>query len=151
MDTRFRRSLLIAVLALFAAGTMACDEKKKEPETSVQQKSAADKFAGNLVSTEFVKYALGIGGGGRLVYQTLDFEANGTWTGDAELLLAEDPFDCTESGTWQQVVEDTSDPNTGRIMLFMDSTDCPGRDTPKKWKVEVRLQGKGGRPEIIDL
>jgi hypothetical protein len=151
MDTRIQRSLMIAVLSLFAAGTLACDEKKKEPETSVQQKSTADKFADNLVSTEFVMYAVGIGGGGRLVYQTLDFDANGTWTGDAELLLAEDPFDCTESGTWQLENEGPSDPNLGRVNMVMDSTDCPGREAPGKWKIEVRLQGKGGRPEIIDL
>ena len=101
MSRTTKLTSLIALFALALLGVSACDEKKKEPETSVGQKSVADKFTHNLTSTEFVKYAIAIGGGGRLVYQTIDFQANGKWTGDAELLLADDPFECTESGTWQ--------------------------------------------------
>ncbi len=151
MSTIPRLAPAIAMVGLFLAGLTACDEKKKEPETSVEQRSTSDEFADKLVETEFVKYALGIGGGGRLVYETLEFKPNGTWVGDAELLLAEDPFKCTESGTWQLEEDGSGDGNVGRVYLVMNQTDCPGREADDKWKIEIRLEGKGGRPEIIDL
>ncbi|MDP7113155.1 MAG: hypothetical protein QGH45_14375, partial [Myxococcota bacterium] len=108
--------------------------------------------ADDLAAAEFVRYSVDIGDSGSLTYETLRYSANKTWTGSAVLRLAKEPYSCTESGTWQ--LEDGSplNPTTGRVMMVMDSTDCPGRDAPHKWKVEIRLEGgKGGRPEIVEL
>jgi hypothetical protein len=109
-------------------------------------------FADDLAAAEFVRYSVDIGDGGSLTYETLRYSANKTWTGSAVLRLAKEPYSCTESGTWQLEEGSPLNPTTGRLMMVMDSTDCPGRDAPRKWKVEIRLEGgKGGRPEIVEL
>ncbi len=141
--------LLVAVTAatlLFAA----CKEQS-EPTTSGGQKSPAEKFAANLAAAEFVNYAVAISGGGSLTYQTLDFEADGTWSADAELKLAKEPFDCVEGGTWEITDGGPIDEWTSRVDFRMNDTDCPGRDSQKKQKLEIRIKGKGNRPQVIDL
>jgi hypothetical protein len=141
---------LIAFLAAATLLSAGCKEQS-EPQTSGGQKSPADKFAANLADAEFVNYDVAIGGGGSLTYQTLDFEADGTWSADAELKLAKEPFDCVESGTWEITDGGPIDTFSSRVDFRMNDTDCPGRDTQKKQKLEIRIQGKGNRPQIIDL
>ncbi len=143
----------VSLIALLAAATLlfvACKEQS-EPQTSGGQKSPAEKFAANLADAEFLNYAVAIGGGGSLTYQTLDFEADGTWSADAELKLAKEPYDCEESGTWEITDGGPMDEFSSRVDFRMSDTDCPGRDAQKKQKLEIRIHGKGNRPQIIDL
>jgi hypothetical protein len=143
-------ALLTAALLLPVA--TGCKKKAVEPETSGVQRTPRDVFADDLAAAEFVRYSVDIGDGGSLTYETLRFVADNTWTGSAVLRLAKEPYSCTESGSWQLEEGSPLNPTTGRLMMVMDSTDCPGRDAQKKWKVEIRLEGgKGGRPEIVDL
>ncbi len=150
-----RASKLICLLSIGALFTLAysgCkEEKKDEPQTSGAQKSVSDTFIDNLVATEFINYDIAIGGGGRLTYRTLTFKSDKTWTSDAMLRLAEDPFDCVESGTWQLEPQGNYEAQRGNVLIMMNATDCPGRTEPSKWKVDIRLQGKAGRPEIVEL
>jgi len=140
-------ALTIAALMLPTTGC----KKEAEPVTSGAQRTPRDVFADDLAAAEFVRYSLDIGDGS-LTYETMRFSANNTWTGSAVLRLAKEPYSCTESGTWQLEDGSPMNPTTGRLMLVMDSTDCPGREASKKWKVEIRLEGgKGGRPAIVDL
>lgn len=143
---------LLIISALLGLANAGCkEEKQTEPTTSGAQKSVADHFIDNLVAAEFINYDIPIGGSGRLTYRTLTFKADKTWSGDAMLRLAEDPFDCVESGTWQLEPEGTYKEQNGNVLILLNATDCPGRSEPGKWKVEIRLQGKGGRPEIVEL
>ncbi len=142
---------LLAAAALMLPLTIGC-KKEVEPETSGAQRTPRDVFADDMAATEFVRYSVDIGDGGTLTYETLRFSANKTWTGSAVLRLAKEPYSCTESGTCQLEEGSPINPTTGRLMLVMTDTDCPGRDAQKKWKVEIRLEGgKGGRPEIVEL
>lgn len=144
----FAALLAAAALALPLTGC----KKEAEPETSGAQRTPRDVFADDLAATDFVRYSVDIGDDGSLIYETLRYHADRTWTASAVLSLAKEPYSCTESGTWQFEEGSPLGPKTGRLMMVMTGTDCPGRSAQKKWKVEIRLEGgKGGRPEIVEL
>jgi len=128
-------------------------KKEVEPETSgaPAPKSVKDKFVGALAQIEFINYDVPIGGGGSLTYTTLHFAEDGTWIGDASLELADEPFDCEESGVWEIVDNGPIDAVTARMMMKMEETDCPGRSSPQQKKIEIRLHGQHDRPQIVDL
>ncbi len=143
--------LAIALLTLALIG--GCKEKSTAGSTTTSgaARSTTDQFTDNLADADFVNYMIPIGGSGTLTYRQMKFRADGTWRGNAELDLADEPFECTETGTWQFESGGAIDANTARLLMVMDDTDCPGREAPSKWKVEIRLKGKGGRHEIVDL
>jgi len=146
--------MLFALAASMGMLLLAVGCKKEvEPETSgaPAPKSVKDKFIGTLAQTEFINYDVPIGGGGSLAYPTLKFAEDGTWAAPAVLKLADEPFDCEESGTWEIVDNGPIDLLTSRMMMTMDSTDCPGRTAPQEKKIEIRIQGPNNRPQIVDL
>ena len=128
-------------------------KKEVQPETSgaPAPKSVKDKFVGSLAQTDFINYDVAIGGGGSLSYSTLKFSEDGGWIGTAQLKLADDPFDCEESGSWEIVDNGPIDPFTSRVLMSMEETDCPGREAPREQKVEIRINGQNNRPQIVDL
>jgi len=152
MSTITRLLALPIALVFVTVGATGC-KKEAEPETSgtAAPKTLTDRFTDNLADTEFINYAIAIGGGGSLTYSTLAFAVDGTWSADAVLKLAEDPFDCVESGTWSIADDGPMDEHTSRLNISVTATDCPGREPSKKRKVEIRIHGKGNRPAIVDL
>lgn len=149
------RSVMLLVLALSMGLSLVATGCKKdvEPETSgaPAPKSVKDKFTSTLAETEFINYDVAIGGGGSLSYSTLTFSEDGEWSGIAVLKLADDPFDCEESGAWEIVDNGPIDPLTSRLMMQMTETDCPGREAPREKKIEIRINGQNNRPQIVDL
>jgi hypothetical protein len=148
MRTRLIHSLL-SLLLLTTALILAGCPKEQSPSTSAQQEPVVEpsrfhgvtgKFVDGLCSLKAYAYTVD-DSGAAVVYEELSFAENGRFSASTSIRLGEEPFICTESGTWT-IDDDRADSNeSAAITLEMTATNCAGRSAPASFRIRAQLQG----------
>ena len=137
---------------LLAAVTLAAGCPKQSTSTAAAESEPAptqkSRFSGDtgafvdaLLSNGIVGYDVAADGAS-VVYDSMKLTEDGSFEAATSLRLGEDPFSCTETGTWA-LDDDTAVSVTEAMVTFdMTSSDCPGREAPKTWRAKLEISGK---------
>lgn len=116
-------------------------EAVPEPPPPSRYSGKAGQFAEHLQAAPIRDYFLDVAGDARLTYEEMVFSADDRWAASASMHLGDEPYSCTESGTWALDADAAEGRDMGRVDLVMEETDCPGRKAPESWRIEVRYSG----------
>jgi hypothetical protein len=124
------RCFLFALTGLLCA--TGCGPKK-DATTAVDKTSAAQndnvalsKFEKQLVDAEISSWEPTSNSGAQFIYNTLSFNADGTWAADGVVKADFEEFPCTEKGIWKVGIEDNA--NAATVDWSVKSTDCIMRE-----------------------
>lgn len=147
--SRIHRLLLGVV---FAATTLLCAGCPKDGDSAQtggeQQTEAAPapvgpaaQFIKSLCSATAVKFTV-TDEGAAVVYEELKFEEGGTFEAATTIRLGDDPFECTESGTWSLDGGKPESRTSGAVSFEMTETDCAGREAPETFRARILVDGR---------
>lgn len=139
---------LLIVLALFSV-LVGCP-KTSSTETSGDQaieeapkkrfSGATGRFVDGLLASPIIGWAVN-DGGAEVVYEELVLSEDGAFRAKTTVRLGDEPFECTESGTWTLDDNRAESATVGNLNFEVESTDCAGREAPKTFRAEATLSG----------
>ena len=119
-----------------AAETPAAVEADPTAEANIPSDGTSKKFAKKLLSTEFVNFDANITG---LVWETLIFSSDNTFTATASQSLMDESMSCVEKGSW--TMDPASSATVTNMTVNIESGDCPAADVPRKMRIQATLNG----------
>lgn len=140
------RLALFAALA-FAAGcpkqstSTASAEAEPAPVKKSRFSGATGSFVEALLANGIVGYDVAADGAS-VVYDTMKLTEDGGFEAATSLRLGEEPFSCTEKGSWALDDDRAVSATEAMVTFDMTESDCPGRETPKSWRAKLEISGK---------
>jgi hypothetical protein len=144
------RVVILIALSSLTLATAGCPKQSSSTASAVAETAPVEKSRFSGVTKTFIDtlMANGIVGydvaadGASVVYETVDLSTDGPYTAASTLRLGdEDPFSCTESGTWSLDNDEAVSATEAMATFNMESTDCPGRTAPKSWRAKLEISG----------
>ncbi len=148
MRTRINPSLLSLFLLTSTLMLGGCPKEQSTSASAEQEPvvkpsrfhGATAKFVDELCSLKAYTHTVD-DSGAAVVYEELSFAEDGSFSASTSIRLGEEPFTCTESGTWA-IDDDRADSNkSAAITLEMTTTNCAGRSAPSSFRIRAQLQG----------
>ena len=147
MRTRISPPLLFLLL-LTSALTLGGCPKEQSASASAEQEpvvhpsrfhGVTDKFVDGLCNLKAYAHTVD-DSGAAVVYDELSFNEDGSFSASTSIRLGEEPFTCTESGTWA-IDDDRADGSkSAALTLEMTTTNCAGRSAPSSFRIRAQLQ-----------
>jgi len=153
MNGSLNRALLLASASFLFAGPALAKKKKKNKDAEEEAAPAAQatpdvpddgnskKFASKLIETSITDFRPSDGGGATFKYSSLSFIGDNTWKADAYVEIQDERMECIESGGW--TMEPAESSTVGTVTWELESTDCPGRESGGKTRVQFTLTKNG--------
>jgi hypothetical protein len=108
-----------------------------EQQADVPGDAASKKFSKTLMSANgFNNFIPDVEG---LVYKTIRFLPDNTWSADAAIEVMDESMECTESGTWK--MDPAKSPKTAGMEWDIQSTDCPSLESGRNLRILATLNG----------
>lgn len=122
-----------------ASPTNADETSAPSPEIQAEIPNDGDskKFAKSLIALT-IKNFRPISDA--LVYETLTFNPDNTWTTEASVEIMDEKMECVESGTW--AMDPAESAKVASMTWTVNSTDCPAREAPQDIRLKVTIQGE---------
>lgn len=129
--------LASAGLTLLACGgTKAAPQAAGAPAPAAAAAPASGEFPSDAASRAFMSAltmmeiknfaAVDSTEGAKVVFSTLRFQGDNTWSAQGYVDAGEERMECTEKGTW--TMEPASSPKEATVTWVIDQTDCIGRE-----------------------
>ena len=138
----FHTFLLIGLTACgpkdTAKSTSAAGEatQTSTQEANTPNDKTSKKFSKNLMSRTYSDFTPGSEG---LVYKSIKFSPDNTWTAEAAIVTFDEEMECVEKGTW------TLDPAESETVASMTwkitETDCPTRESGADIRLKLNVSG----------
>lgn len=137
------RCILLVLSATLS--TTGCGPKKAAT-SSTEAKSASTpstsgltKFQTNLVETKISDWEPTSNTGAQFLYNTLQFDGDGTWNAQGVVKANFEEFECTESGSWSVTSEESA--TSGTVLWDVKKTDCITREVGTEVRTHFDLSG----------
>lgn len=143
------RPLLLG-LVLLAVGFAGCEKSassKTSGDAEPVEEAPKSRFSGATKTFVDALTANGVGDwavaddGATVLWETSRFDESGTFEATVSVLLGEEPFACTEAGTWSLDGGKSTSASVANVNFEMSSTDCAGREAPMSWRAELTVDG----------
>ncbi len=140
-------ALLLAAIVVLAGCPKGGDTATTSAEQEPVEEAPKSRFSGQTKA--FVDGLTGqpiIGwmvadDGAPIVYDELSMAEDGTFSAKTTVRIGDEPFECTERGTWT-LDDDKADSKTvGNLNFELAETDCAGRTAPKSWRAQATVSG----------
>jgi len=137
---------LLIVFLLASVGCPKAGSQASGEQEPVVVEAPKSRFSGAAKAFVDGLLTLGVQGfeaasdGASVVWDELTFAEDGGFVANASVRLGDEPFTCTETGTWS-LDADHSDPTAGAINFDMNETDCAGREAPQSFRVLATRAG----------
>jgi len=79
--------------------------------------------------------------GAAVVYEKLRFFDDGNFEAATTIRLGDEPFECTERGTWSLEGNAAESKSSAAIVFEMTETNCAGREAPFSFRTRAILTG----------
>ena len=77
--------------------------------------------------------------GAPIVYNELTMLEDGSFSARTTVHIGDEPFECTERGTWTLDNEEADSATVGNLNFELAQTDCAGRSTPMAWRAQATV------------
>lgn len=143
---RLPSSLFLASLL----GLAACGDKAPPASAGSAPAAAPSKvssapaddnsqaFARRLVATPIKNFSPSDSTGAKFLYNTFSFQADGTFTAQGYVEIADEKMDCAESGPWTMDAAESE--TVATVSWTVEKTNCAGREAGEKTRAQVTLQ-----------
>ena len=97
-------------------------------------------FVDTLVTSSVIGYAAD-DTGAAVIYEELKFSEDGSFSARTTIRLGDEPYECTETGTWTLDGGKADSATSGAVTFELKKTDCAGREAPKTWRGRINIRG----------
>ncbi len=139
--------LVIVISALFllvgcpkSSSTQNSGDQVVEEAPKKRFSGTTGTFVDGLLASPIIGWAVN-DGGAPVVYEELVMAEDGGFTAKTTIRLGDEPFECTESGTWTLDDNRSESATVGNLNFKVEQTDCAGREAPKNFRAEATLSG----------
>jgi hypothetical protein len=142
---------LLSPIALFIAASLVLTGCPKGGSSSTSgdqetvQEAPKSRFSGvtkayvdALMSTAIVGWMVA-DDGAPVIYETLTLTEGGGFTAKTTVKIGDEPFECTESGTWSLDGDQAESKTIGNLNFELTQTDCAGRTAPMSWRAQTTV------------
>lgn len=120
-----------------------------EPQAEAQAEAAAPShYPGTADARAFVDAltalevtGLNPTGASEFTYQTMSFDADGTWSAEAQIDVGGETAPCRESGTW--VLDEVTDADTATMVWTLTETNCATRNAGDETRLQMDIASDG--------
>lgn len=140
---------LLAVVALLSPAQAGKKPKKDVPVPSAEapanpvawgtfpDDAATRGFVQKLASSQIRDFAANDGEGAKLIFTSLRFQADNTWSAEGYIEAGGEQVSCAETGTWTS--EPATSPVEATITWTIGTTDCISRSKGDKTRALVKI------------
>lgn len=146
MRLLFRSSLLLAALLALSAcpkdGSSSSSGEQEAVEAAPKSRfsGATKAYVDSLVAQAIVGWQVA-DDGAAVVYDELTLTEDGSFTAKTTVRIGDEPFECTESGTWSLDGDQAESKTVGNLNFSLAQTDCAGRSAPQTWRAQATVAG----------
>jgi len=135
--------LLVACGLVFAAcpkqGGGATDSGEQQNEAATTKPMGpTEAFIKGLCTGMASKFTV-TDEGAAVVYEELRFTKDGSFEAATTIRLGDDPFECTERGSWSLDGDAAESKSSAAILFQMTETNCAGREAPFTFRTRATL------------
>ncbi len=145
--TSFLWLVLIGACAVGVQGCEKASSAKTSGDTEPVEEAPESRFSGDARAFVDSLVALGVSGwavaddGAAVMYSPVTCAEDGTFRATVSVLIGDEPFACTETGTWSLDGDKANSKTVANVNFEMSSTDCAGRTAPESWRAELTVNG----------